>query len=215
MKFSRRLQALFDMIPKCQTLVDIGTDHGILVIKAVQNGKCQHAYGLDIASGPLRHAQCNVGLANLQHSITLMKLDGLKGFKEKADVFVIAGMGAETIWDIIDNYTFNESHTILIQSNSKNPWLRETLTRNGFMIVDETFLIDKNKTVFIMKIQVGNQTLSEEEIFIGPVLMKNNSKEYLDYLTEYRIKLRELKKINHEFDEEFMLIDTYLKERSV
>lgn len=212
MRISKRLQALFDLVPVCDYLVDIGTDHGLLMIAAVKSGRCKHAYGLDIVEGPLNHAKRNIIKHDLGESITLIKSDGLKNFDKKGNVFVIAGMGAETIIEIIDAYSFDSSQEIIVQSNTKNPWLRNELVTRGFTIVDETFLFDNKKPVFLMKIKKGKQMLSLKEQYLGPVLMNKHNAEYEDYLQHQVVKLERLYIKNEAFKDEYMILRNYLNE---
>ena len=214
MRISKRLQALYDLVPVCDYLVDIGTDHGLLIAAAVKNGRCKYAYGLDIVDGPLQQAQRNIDKYDLGKSISLIKSDGLKSFNKQGDVFVIAGMGAETIVNIIDAYTFNVNQEIIIQSNTKNPWLRKTLVEKGFMIIDEVFLYDNRKPVFIMKVKLGNQELSVTEQYIGPILMTQENSDYDAYLEHQVRKLKKIQIQNEGFKEEYLCLSNYLSRRS-
>ncbi|MDE8185730.1 tRNA (adenine(22)-N(1))-methyltransferase TrmK, partial [Erysipelothrix rhusiopathiae] len=81
-------------------VADVGTDHGLLLIKAIQEHKAIMGYGLDIAEKPLQQARDNVERFGFHDKIELHLGNGLEGFKGDADCFVIAGMGAETIWSI-------------------------------------------------------------------------------------------------------------------
>lgn len=213
MKLTKRLSALYDLIPQDSVLVDIGTDHGYLVIQAVKNNKVRHAYGLDIGVGPLNQAKQNVLHYGLENNITLMLLDGLKGFNADANCYVIAGMGAETIYSIISNKEFKEEDTILIQSNTKNPWLRKKLSEHGFSIKDEIFLVERNKPVFIMSVMLGSQKLTQEEIILGPILMNLENEAYYNYLVD---RLNHLEVIKQHRDVDQIEIDSikyYIRER--
>ena len=45
MKLSNRLEAIYNLIPETtQTVVDVGTDHGQLIIKLVLEDKIKRAY---------------------------------------------------------------------------------------------------------------------------------------------------------------------------
>lgn len=213
MKLTQRLKALYDLIPQDSVLVDIGTDHGYLVIKAVKDNKVRHAYGLDIGVGPLNQAKQNIKQYGLENNITLMLLDGLKGFEADANCYVIAGMGAETIYSIISNKDFKEDDIILIQSNTKNAWLRKELNKLGFRIRDEVFLIERNKPVFIMALSLGSQNLTEEEILLGPILLKAENESYYHYLLQRLSHLETIKQHRDVDQVEIDSIKNYIKER--
>ena len=43
MKLTNRLQAAADLVPVCESMADIGTDHGYLPIYLVQEGRVRRA----------------------------------------------------------------------------------------------------------------------------------------------------------------------------
>lgn len=193
-----RLEALYQLIPDNSIVVDVGTDHGLLLVRSVESGKVSHAYGLDINPLPLSQAQENVERYGLADKIDLMLGNGLREFENFATCFVLAGMGAELIWDILSHYEFKESQTIIIQSNTKHAWLRTTLSSNDFVFVDEVYLRDKGIDVFIMVVRKGkSQKMSFNDSVLGPVLMQDISGAYRDYLIEFH---QHLEKIKHNRD---------------
>ncbi|MBQ0079312.1 MAG: tRNA (adenine(22)-N(1))-methyltransferase TrmK, partial [Eubacterium sp.] len=42
-KLSDRLQIIADKLDNCETMADIGTDHGFLPVYMVESGKCDFA----------------------------------------------------------------------------------------------------------------------------------------------------------------------------
>lgn len=211
-KLSKRLDLIYDLIPHNAIVADVGTDHGWLIIKAVMTGKVSLAYGLDIAEGPLSHAKANVENYGLEDRITLLKMDGLSQFSEPCDTFVIAGMGAETIWSILEQASFKTTDRILIQSNTDLPWLRKTLFMNGFRIIDERFIIDHNKPVFILVGEYRQTSFTLIDQYIGPVL--KNAKDnlaYSKYLVSRCNHLSEISKYNQSIVEEFNVLRTFIE----
>lgn len=205
---SKRLQAILDLIDPCDTIVDVGTDHGYLIIQALLIKKCHKAYALDIASGPLEFAKANLIKYNLEDKIEIQKRDGLKGFNQQADVFVVAGMGSETIIEILKNHTFSESNIIIIQSNTKIVWLRTQLVALGFEFIEEVFLYDNKKPVIIIKVKIGNTSYTDQEYHLGPWLMYHPTIDYMAYLKhEYNKALRVV-----EYNDTYMHKVKYLKE---
>lgn len=215
MILSKRLQAILDLIEPCDVLVDIGTDHAHLLIKAIIDNKCNKAYGLDIASGPLSFANHNIHDYALDDKITTMQLDGLKGFKEDADTFVIAGMGFETIMGILSNYSFTKDQTIIVQSNTKNYEFRKLLINNGFTILDEVFFYDNKKPVTILKLIYDKSELDEASLFLGPILKNTENQDYITYLTYEYGKMKEVIKFNPSFHERYGILEAYLEKKGV
>lgn len=212
MKLSKRLQTILDLIDPCETLVDVGTDHGYILIKAIIENKCKKAYGLDIASGPLSFARHNKIEYGLEKEIELMQMDGLKAFNKDADFFVIAGMGHETILSILNHYAFNEDQTLILQSNTKIYDLRIALNNSDFKIIDERFLYDNNKPITILKVKKGKETLDEQSLYLGPFLKREGNPEYITYLSSEFAKIKHVIKYNKDYLKRYEYLKTYLKE---
>ena len=195
MNLSRRLSAIHDHLPKGALLADIGTDHGLLMIKAIQSGQAAYAYGLDINPDPLQQAHDNVVRFSMEDKIELILSDGLASFTKEANAFVLAGMGAETIWGIMSDYDFKSDDTIIIQSNTKHYWLRHTLNKEGFKIIKEIYLLDQGKDVFIQIVKkVEPESMSECQAYLGAYLLDHPSDEFNAYLEQ---RMNYLDKIKH------------------
>ena len=196
MKLSDRLQAVLDLVPEGSVLADIGTDHGLLIVQALLTQKVTFAYALDIAKKPLESAKNNIIHFGLEDKTSLQLRNGLEGFSDKANCFVVAGMGAETILGIIKDYPFDEDSVIILQSNTKLAWLRSELISTGFDIIDEIFLIDKKIPTTIMKVvkRKASIQLSLVDIWIGPILKSSNNIAYLEHL---KGRMEHLERIMH------------------
>lgn len=213
-KISKRLEAIGDFVPDGSVLVDIGTDHALLIIYLLESKKIEKAYGLDIAAKPLAIAKENILAHGCSDKVELILSDGLKSFDQKGNAFVVAGMGAKTIWGIIKDYDFKEHDSIILQANSKHAFLRKKLAENYFEITDESFIIDMNRPYTILKVKKGKKLLplTIEEEFLGPVLIAKNEAHYINKIKERRSYLRKFKKFNADLKQEFDIIDRFLKE---
>ena len=207
MKLSKRLQAIHDEIPKGAIVADIGTDHGLLNIAAIQSKRAQFAYALDINEGPLQQAHDNVVRFGLEDSIELVLSDGLKSFTKKADCYVIAGMGSDLIWSIMQDYPFLSEDTIIIQSNTKHYELRKVLSENGFEIIKEIFLMDQGKAVFIQVLKKSKAyEISECDAQLGSYLVKHMDETYLQYLKDRSAYLKTIAHNNTKLNNEYQCI---------
>lgn len=215
-KISKRLKAIGDFVPDGSVLLDVGTDHALLIVYLFQTKKIKKAYGLDIAKKPLAKAQENIMNHGLDKQVEVILSDGLKSFDKKADAFVMAGMGAETIWKIIEDYAFDLKDTLILQANSKQAFLRQELSDNSFEIVDESFILDMNRNYTILKVRLRKEKiiLSKEEALLGPILMKRKDSNYMRKLKNRRDYLLKFKKFNKELKDEFKIIDRFLKEQA-
>ena len=97
-----RLACIAALVPQGAQLADVGTDHGKLPITLLIEGHIAHAIGSDLREGPLDHAARNAE----EHGVILpLRLAaGLDGISpEECDTVTIAGMGGQTIAEILQN----------------------------------------------------------------------------------------------------------------
>ena len=215
-KISKRLKAIGDFVPDGSVLADIGTDHALLIIYLLENKQIEKGYALYIAKKPLDIAKENIKEHNFDNKIEVILSDGLESFTGQADCFVMAGMGAETIWKIIETYDFKENDCLILQANSKLSYLREELSKNSFEIIAESFIIDMKRPYTILKVVKRNHDilLSDREIFLGPILNKQKEAHYMEHIKSRRDYLLDFKKFNQELNFEFKIIDEFLKEHN-
>ena len=130
-----RLRLLADLVPQGARLADIGTDHGYLPVWLMQQGRIASAIAADIGPEPLAHARRTA--EEYGAALDLRLCDGLRGIApHEADTVVMAGMGGETIRDILRAapWTADGHHTLLLQPMTKVELLRGWLRENGYLI---------------------------------------------------------------------------------
>lgn len=146
-----RLKTLYDMIPECARMGDVGTDHGYLPIYCIQTGKCGSAVASDLREGPLQTARNNIAAYGLEDRIETLLCSGLDGYRDRAcDVIVIAGMGGFTIRKILADWLasrendkdFPGNPLFLLQPNTAEPELRQFLWEHSFSIEEERAVKD-------------------------------------------------------------------------
>ena len=130
-----RLRLLADMVPAGAHLADIGTDHGYLPVWLMQQGRITSAIAADIGPEPLAHARRTA--AEYGAALDLRLCDGLRGIApHEADTLVMAGMGGETIIQILTDSPWPRTSgcTLLLQPQTKVELLRGWLRENGYLI---------------------------------------------------------------------------------
>lgn len=197
MKLSNRLNSIVNMIPKCNCLSDIGTDHGFIPIYTVLNNICERAIASDIKEGPLKTAKKNIEYYELQDKIELRKGSGLKVLrKDEADVIVIAGMGGYTISSLLDEKieTAKSAKYLIFQPAKYPEVLRKYLSTSGFKIYDEDLVKEDNKYYHIIKAAEGieNPYEREADYYLGLKLIEKRHPLLKDYI---KYKIEEFNKI--------------------
>lgn len=160
MQLKERLKLVYDMIPECDVLSDIGTDHALLPAYALLSGRCRKAVACDVRKGPLESAENTVKQLSLEGKMELRLGYGLEPLMdEEADTIVIAGMGGELIAQILHNSleTARKAKNIILQPMTKQRDLRVYLWQQGFEILDEALAKEGEKLYLVLKMRyTGN-----------------------------------------------------------
>ena len=153
MALSLRLESIISLIKPANLLVDIGTDHGLLLIECVNQNIISYGIGIDNKKGPLAIAQRNINNANLNDKISLLLSEGATSLTTKADTWVIAGLGGETILEIIEQ-SLDKAQALkqlVLAPHSKIDLVRKQLALLGFTIQEE-LLVEDDKFYIILSV---------------------------------------------------------------
>lgn len=183
-----RIKTIAKMTKGADTLLDIGTDHGFVIIEALKSGYIKNAIATDINKGPLKRAFNNIKKESLENKVTFIQTNGFKNINLHYDCVVITGMGFQTIKNIlIEPHLKPKFYVFGAQTEIEN--LRLFLNENNYKIIAEEIIFDKKFYIFIKAVE-GQQVLSKEDLILGPFL-KNNK----DSLPYYKEKITNLNKI--------------------
>ena len=161
MKLTNRLQAAADLVPVCESMADIGTDHGYLPIYLVQEGRARRAIACDVNDGPLTRAREDVSSSGLSRQIGLRLGGGLAPLgKGEVDGVTICGMGGLLMRDILAE---NEEKAQALS------WLGlQFLGRHHFRIEKEVLSLDGGQLYELMLVRPGEmEELSMLQAEIG------------------------------------------------
>lgn len=142
MNFGARLEAVAALVPPCHTLVDVGTDHAYLPVLLLQQGKIEQVIAGDVVPGPCEAARHTVRTFHLEDRITVRQGSGLTvAAPGEAEAAVIAGMGAETMLQILGESPEVWQHPrfrhLILQPMSDAARLRHWAEKNGWAVVRE------------------------------------------------------------------------------
>ena len=166
---SNRLKAIAKYSNKSHILLDVGSDHGLLPIYAIESKFCDSAIASDINELPLINAKKNFKRHNLD--IKTIVYDGIP--ITNADCIVISGMGSELIIKILEK-TLNNAinlNKLILCPNTDYDMLRKYIN-NKFKIIDEEIIYDKNHFYEIIVLEKGKSNYNNKELYFGPVLLK-------------------------------------------
>ena len=155
-----RLAEIYNLLHKTKVFADIGCDHGKLCKMVSDGGKAERILAVDISLPCLNKAKALLG-----DEAEYFFGDGLEPLKDIVpDVTVISGMGGNTILHILEGRVLPE----LILSPQNDVYrVRDTLTRNGYKIVEDKTIEDGGKFYDIIRLVRGNQSLTELQKTFG------------------------------------------------
>ena len=181
---SIRLISLASYVRYTDKIIDIGCDHALLDIYLVKNNLVKKMIVSDIHENALAQGIANITKEGLDEKIDARLGNGLEVLTEKDSIntILISGMGTTTILDILNNLYLDKIDKLILQSNNDHYLLREEVTKLGFQIKKEEYLIDNNKNYINIVFERGEQKLSKNELRYGPILIHN--KNYLSF--EYK-----------------------------
>ena len=194
MKISERLKAIGDFINEEDKVIDIGCDHALLDIFLCEKYDNLKIIASDIHAGAIENAKNNIDKYEMNDRIDLRLGDGLTIInKDEIDTIVISGMGFLTIKDILSNKPKMENiKKIVVQSNTDVVKLRKFVIKLGFKIVKEELVKDNDIIYTVIEFNRGKEKYSYDEIYFGPIILKNKNELFYEYYSKKLLKYENL-----------------------
>lgn len=180
--FTERMKAIISLIEPCETLADIGADHGLMSIFIAENNLAKKVYACDVNPLPLQKAKSNIEKSSLSGKVIPVLSDGLSFVSDKADTVLIAGLGGEVISEILKKDNIKNIKTFILQPMTRADKLRETLVFLGLKIDREILVKDGGKIYSVIKASKGKADYSPIELIAGPVILKEKGELFIPYI---------------------------------
>lgn len=180
---SKRVRALVDMLPQCDTVADIGCDHGYAGLYLLQQRKCQKVLACDISEPSLQKAQSLFASCGLRDCVRTYCCDGLQ-CAAGAQAALIAGMGGQTICHILrcEMQRARAMQRLVLQPSTGVPGLRAFLAREGFAVQEERILYDAGRYYVAMAVRaVAPYELTDLQRELGVLLTSAPDQTMLCY----------------------------------
>lgn len=150
-------------------MADIGSDHALLPVAAVRNGKAVSAIAGEVNPGPYDAACKQVSDAGLKANITVRRGDGLDVISPgEVDVITIAGMGGALIASILDRgiSKLEGVQLLILQPNVGEDILRRWLLDHHWVVVAEQLLEEDGKIYeIITAMPQASSPIANEEVY--------------------------------------------------
>lgn len=192
MELSKRLKRIAEHVDKCESVADIGTDHGYIPIYLVKEGICKKAIASDINKGPIEKAKVNVAFEGVSNKIKCLLGPGLNPLKVgEVNGVILAGMGGNLTRDILlaDMDKVKKYDFIILQPAQNPEVLREFLYKNDYEIIDEDLIKDEGRFYELFKVKYNEN--SEKLVFedglyyeVSPLLREKNHSLFKEFIEE-------------------------------
>lgn len=178
MEDKKRLLDIINILDSNKKIIDVGTDHGLVPLYLAKNKISTDITATDISAPSLQKLVDRLD-DDLRKIIKTRVTDGFKGLEsEDEQVAIIAGMGANTIIEIIEeslDFAKNLDYMVLA-SNINTYELRHFLNDHGFYIEKDFLSYENRKYYDILKVYYGKkQNLSFEEYYYGKTDIENKT----------------------------------------
>ncbi len=195
-----RLDTIVSLLPKCDTVVDIGCDHAYVPIKLIKNNIAKKCIACDLRKGPLEVAK-----KNIQQNGMCDKIETRLGFglsiinKFEADCIIIAGMGGTLIRNILEEGSdkISPNSVIITQPNIYQQDVRKWFYQNNYDIYKEKLVLEDKRIYNIICAKYGKtkKEVLEFEYYISDELLKDPlCKLYMEnMLRKYKKALHSMK----------------------
>ena len=180
MNLSKRLQTIYDMVP-VSVVADVGADHGKLIISLVKNNIATYGYAIENKKGPFERLVSAINESGLSSRIKPLFSDGIRDLPEIVSTVVIAGMGGQTVVNILKAHIENliNVKTIIVDAHNAVPFLREEISKLGFAIADEKIIEEDGIYYEIIKfVKAGVAFYSDMDIEFGPILRQHKTSTF-------------------------------------
>lgn len=166
----RRIKAICELILPCDTLADIGCDHGYVAAYAA--GICKTVIAADVSEVSLNKAKRTLSrFTNAKFYLS----DGFSGIEEKADTVVITGMGGKKITEILDGAGY-KPNTLILGPQHDVDFVREYLVANGYRISADFMVTENGKFYDFIRAALGErEELSLVQLSFGVFYKEKNT----------------------------------------
>ena len=157
-KLPERLDKIAAFIEKGASVVDVGSDHGLLPVYLAQSGLATRIIASDISPGSLGAARRAASKHGVVENIEFIETPGLDGIADTmVDTIVIAGMGGQNIASIICEAPWVKKRKVrlILQPQSKTDELCGFLRSTGYSLRDAEIVRDRGRYYIVIVASSG------------------------------------------------------------
>ncbi len=139
---TKRLEAVYEIVPTMPVIADIGTDHGYLAVALLEGKKAERVIAGDVNEGPLSSANKYIIEKGLEEYIDCRLGSGLEVLApHEADVAICCGMGGFLMIDLLQEAPYLPP-VLVLQPQSGVEELRRFVYALGYRPSQEVIVED-------------------------------------------------------------------------
>ncbi|AYJ01131.1 SAM-dependent methyltransferase [Candidatus Phytoplasma ziziphi] len=146
----KRLLFIASLLKGYNIVIDIGTDHGLVLKKALDLKYIKKGIACDNKIKPLQKAFENLK----NYPVKFYLSDGFDKINDDFDLALICGMGPHTISQILQRSPYKKKY-FLLGCQGKINYLIDWLNNNNFDILEYYNFYDKFSYIFLKVFQKG------------------------------------------------------------
>jgi tRNA (adenine22-N1)-methyltransferase len=149
------MRAVVGLVQPCNSIADIGCDHGYVAIELIRSNICSHVIAMDINKGPLERALKNISESKLNDKIEIRLSNGTSKLKKgEAEGIICAGMGGKLVISILEEgrEVVSDMKQLILQPQSEIDEVRFYLRSNGFKTMQEDMVLEDGKYYPMMRV---------------------------------------------------------------
>ncbi len=185
-----RLSAAMALGRDTRFFADIGADHGRLSTVLLLDDPKRRALVADISAAALSKAQTRIHRMQLQDRTVFAVADGLDALDvlptEIPDTIFILGMGGDTVSGILQKSAAKlKSAALVLGAQTELSLVRTTLLEIGYRIRREVVANESSRDYILIRAEraeQGESGYTEEELLLGPCLLRDAPMEWLPVL---------------------------------
>jgi len=194
---SRRLKEITSLVDPEAILVDVGADHGKLLIYLRQHRIIAKGYGVENKMGPYLVLSNNLVKSQFTNLHAIYQ-NGIASLPEDADTLVLAGLGGEAIIGILDagREHLKQIKVIIVDAHRSLERVRRFVVNIGYRITEEKIIKERGIYYSLVKFHQtpSKVTYSDFEYRYGPIIIKDPL--FKSYAHEQITKMDDLLKSN-------------------
>ena len=153
MKRTKRLQTVCGQLSPCDTLADVGCDHGYCTLYALERGLCRRAVISDISRSSLHKAEELLSSYIAEGRVESVCCAGLSQVPCNCGQVLIAGMGGEEIVKILEDGFLPQA--LVLQPMKNTEKVRAFLLEKGYSLVRDFLFYDGPKHYDLLRAERG------------------------------------------------------------